>query len=304
MQPAGTPDTLDLTHKELDTAFTQPVRTSDQPSATLNRPNATNAAPNRPNATSDVAPGPIATTALVPPERLPNSPQNCVSIRGTGSGLPPNVLANIANEPVWMKRKELLKYLRSTPKLGDLSDVINHWYELESLLGFPEAVSFRGWLVLQYAHDLQTPLGFPGDKHPPVIRVFHKYGHNYKKKYGVKVHTLGRQTMEWWSEICPPDGVPNVRFGGTTGIYTIVVLLSWWCTLLAASPDEERTDLFLMLGDVNRVFVAAIDEIRGHPTTSDPMSLSLVPPPPPPRPRKRANPGGTSPQKRKRRARA
>ena len=65
--------------------------------------------------------------------------------RGTtqnaGHILPPGPLANITNEPVWMKKKRTLDFFRRTPKLGCLSDVIQHWYELEELLGFQDAVS-------------------------------------------------------------------------------------------------------------------------------------------------------------------
>ena len=40
-----------------------------------------------------------------------------------------------------MKKKRTLEYFRNTYKLGHLSNVIQSWYELEKLLGFPDVVS-------------------------------------------------------------------------------------------------------------------------------------------------------------------
>ena len=59
----------------------------------------------------------------------------------TSVGPLPGLLTGITNEPTWMKKKQTLDYFRSTFKLRQLSDVIQHWYELERLLGFQEAVS-------------------------------------------------------------------------------------------------------------------------------------------------------------------
>ena len=62
-------------------------------------------------------------------------------------GPPPKPLANVDNEPAWMKKKRTLSYFRGAPMLGCLSDVIQHWYDLEALLGFPEVVSFGEYLT-------------------------------------------------------------------------------------------------------------------------------------------------------------
>lgn len=78
--------------------------------------------------------------------RLDPPPKDGTARNVTG-GSPANVLPNISNAPTWMKKKRILEYLRDTPKLGCLSDVIRHWYELEELLGFPDAVSFREHLI-------------------------------------------------------------------------------------------------------------------------------------------------------------
>ena len=53
----------------------------------------------------------------------------------------PPVLAAVKDEPEWMETKKTLKYFRYAFKLGKLSDVIEHWYELERLLGFQKSVS-------------------------------------------------------------------------------------------------------------------------------------------------------------------
>ena len=132
---------------------------------------------------------------------------------------------------------------------------------------------------------------------PAVVRLFYKNGHNYRKDYGVEVHTLGRQIKEWWAEIYPPNGSPSIQFGGPTGIYSLVVLVLWWCRLLGAKPDEERVDCLRALEDIDRAFVAAIEDIERRPTSTSTL-LSPTPPPPSSQPRKRAGSEGRLPQKR------
>lgn len=51
------------------------------------------------------------------------------------------VFSLTAGDAVWMKRKKTIEYFRTAFKLGKLADVIERWYELEKLLGFPEIVS-------------------------------------------------------------------------------------------------------------------------------------------------------------------
>lgn len=132
--------------------------------------------------------------------------------------------------------------------------------------------------------------------------IFHKNAHNYRRDYHLKAHTLGRQIMAWWSEISPPGGVPNVKFGGTTGIYSLVVLMSWWCTLLKSEPDAGRVDCLRTLTDVDRALSTAIDEVRSCLTASTSILPSATPLPS--RSRKRANTCGLPPRKRKRSERA
>ena len=66
----------------------------------------------------------------------------------SGSGFPtvgihssPNTLVGITAGPSWMQKKGTLKYFHAMFKLSHLPNVINHWYELERLLGFPDAIS-------------------------------------------------------------------------------------------------------------------------------------------------------------------
>ena len=51
-----------------------------------------------------------------------------------------NTLAGITDEPTWMKKKHTLDFFRGTFKFGCLTNVIEHWYELEKLLGFQDTV--------------------------------------------------------------------------------------------------------------------------------------------------------------------
>lgn len=142
----------------------------------------------------------------------------------------------------------------------------------------------------QNAYHIQTPPGFPTTNRPDVVPKFLKNAHNYRKDYKIEVHTLGHQIMKWWGEICPPGGVPRIQFGGSSGVYTLVVLLSWWCRLLKVRPHGEHADCLRILADVDRVLLAAINEIR---------DCTAVPTPPS-RSQKRPAPTETLPRKRTR----
>lgn len=133
---------------------------------------------------------------------------------------------------------------------------------------------------------------------PAVVHAFYKDRHKYSKDYGIETHTLGRQIMEWWSEICPPGTEPRIRFGGPTGISTFVVLLTWWCSQLKVKPYHKWNDCLRTLEEVDCALVAAISNIKNPPATSTSILSSVAPPPS--RPRKRATNGETSPSKRRR----
>ena len=82
--------------------------------------------------------------------------------------------------------------------------------------------------------------------------------------------------MEWWTEIRPPNG-PGVQFGGPTGIFSLVVLMSWWCALLKEKPEEERADCYRILKDIDQVFSMAINNMKNRPAISTAV-LTAVPP--------------------------
>ncbi|KAF9642349.1 hypothetical protein BDM02DRAFT_3133146 [Thelephora ganbajun] len=81
--------------------------------------------------------------------RLLNSPLGDGVVTQTDTNSSSKLLAGV-DEPIMVK-------------LGNLSNVIEHWYELEGLLGFPGA----------------TPTGFPMTTQPVVVRPFYKNRHNY-----------------------------------------------------------------------------------------------------------------------------
>lgn len=87
-----------------------------------------------------VAPG---RTHLQASARLPGKLANHGTTPGTNPASLADPLVNVTNEPAWMKKKQTLNYFRGAFKLGDLSGVIRHWYELERLLGFQGVVSIR-----------------------------------------------------------------------------------------------------------------------------------------------------------------
>lgn len=79
---------------------------------------------------------------------IPSSSPDYGTTSRVNSSLPSNPLADITDEPKWMKKKRTLDYFRSMSKLenlfGDLSSIIGHWYKLEKLLGFQDLVSVPG----------------------------------------------------------------------------------------------------------------------------------------------------------------
>ena len=77
-----------------------------------------------------------------PPDSSPPSSTPTNRVASPASVDPPsNLLAGVDDQPEWMIKKKTLNYFRSTVKFGRLSDVIEHWYELERLLGFQQTVS-------------------------------------------------------------------------------------------------------------------------------------------------------------------
>lgn len=129
-----------------------------------------------------------------------------------------------------------------------------------------------------------------------MVKQFYKDAHNYRKDYGLEVHTLGRQITTWWSDICPPNEEPRVRFGGLTGISTFVVLLSWWCSQLRNKPKREQADCLSILEDVDRVFLETINDIKNPSAVLAPAPR---PRPTPTQSRKRGNTDSVSGSKKR-----
>lgn len=136
-----------------------------------------------------------------------------------------------------------------------------------------------------------------------MVRAFLKNGHHYTRDYGVNANTLGIEIMRWWEEISTAEGVVNVRFGGPTGIYTLVVLMSWWCKQLKGKPESELVDCLLTLEDIDRAFLSAIHDINSPSPAAPSLNGSppggpTVPPTPQPRGCKRSTPGELPSRKR------
>lgn len=74
--------------------------------------------------------------------------------------------------------------------------------------------------------------------------------------------------MGWWQEI---KSAGAFKFGGPTGIYNIVVLMSWWCSLLKNQPTTEYSDCIRTLDDIDRAILSVIHITDGP---SDPVPTS------------------------------
>ena len=111
-------------------------------------------------------------------------------------------------------------------------------------------------------------------KRPKVLASFFKNGHNYKKGYGLKAETLGIEIMGWWEQVKSA----GVGFGGPTGMYTIVVLVSWWCSLLDGRPESELSDCLRTLDEIDQTILSAVrdttDQPRATPTPSDSSTVA------------------------------
>jgi hypothetical protein len=88
--------------------------------------------------------------------------------------------------------------------------------------------------------------------------------------------------MHWWKEIMTTGGAANIRFGGPTGMYNFVVLMSWWSSLLKDQPDDKLTDYLRTLEDIDHAILSAVRNMNGQPPTPSPNEPSLGTPPIPP----------------------
>lgn len=82
--------------------------------------------------------------------------------------------------------------------------------------------------------------------------------------------------MRWWEEI-KTKGISNLCFGGPTRLYTLIVLMSWWCSLLKNQPDSELVDYHCTLKDINCAFVATIRGVNNSPLAAAPSPSRSLP---------------------------
>jgi hypothetical protein len=112
-----------------------------------------------------------------------------------------------------------------------------------------------------------------------VIATFLKNGHCYTCDYNIQVESLGHEISAWWNDI---SGTAYIGFGGPTGIYMMVVLISWWCSLLRNQSASDRSTYNLLVEQFNSAILDAIVRANqsgeGASSTGD---LLLASPPPP-----------------------
>ena len=116
VQSSVTLNHLNITPEQLERVLTQPAHVP-----TPGQLDATSAQPTRTHSQLNVPAIQLNTSSMTPQ--------------------PTSVLVGVTDEPAWMKKRRTLNYFRDTFKLGSLPSVIENWYELEKLLGFPDTVS-------------------------------------------------------------------------------------------------------------------------------------------------------------------
>ena len=227
--------------------------------------------PVTPTETDPCAASVVQDDGVLGPE-VPDHPDCQASPHDAGS-ITFNDLPTSAGGPVWMQTKKTLKYLHEAYKTRELSNLILHWYRLEESLGFPESVGAPTIRAARKPPNIsQTPKGFPLKKRPNVITAFFKNGHNYRKDYALEARTLGAGTIAWWGEI----KASNLYFGGPSGMYALIVLMVWWCSLLKNRPSDEAADHIRTLGDIDRTILSVINSRNPPPGESSPMTSTIA----------------------------
>lgn len=130
-----------------------------------------------------------------------------------------------------------------------------------------------------------------------MIPLFYKNGHNYRKDYGLEAEILGPKVMTWWAEICSEGESSGVQFGGPTGIYSLVVLLTWWCALLKDEPNHKHIDCLVTIANVEVVLRLTVDELESSAIIA---SVTPTPAPPPSSQLRKRGSSETPPRKRMR----
>lgn len=105
-----------------------------------------------------------------------------------------------------------------------------------------------------------------------MIATFLKNGHSYTRDYRIEFDSLGREISAWWEEI---SGNAHVGFGGPTGIYTMVVLISWWCSFLENQPASDRSPYNHIVEKLNSAILEAIP--RANQSVAGPSSTGGLP---------------------------
>jgi hypothetical protein len=157
----------------------------------------------------------------------------------------------------------------------------------------------------------KTQPKLPLENRPKAVTTFFKNVHSYKKDYGLEIDTLGADIMGWWEVVKSTGDV----VGGPTGMYTFVVLMSWWCSLLERQPSRDRSDYLRTLEDIDRALLSALHNTTSPPRTpatppttpttpAAPPTTSTTRPAPRPRGTKRASSEESSSRKRLRSAQA
>ena len=218
------PDATRFVRDESGATPTQPIQTSDQLGLTPNQLDTVNPYANNAPARLDLSQPPTATTApslsdtdtsratpipsfihplspidelqwAIPSHtrsqasaRFPSSPPDHGTMSLTNSRPPSNPLADVTDEPGWMKKKRTLDYFRNTFILGDLSSVIKHWYKLERLLGFQGIVSVLGSPILYRANDLMMFRPHQGFRRPNAQQSC---------VYFIRMHIVTKRIITW-----------------------------------------------------------------------------------------------------------
>lgn len=152
-QSGGTPNTPGPASCQQDTSLALPSLAADQLNSStdpvtsaLSEVNvgasSTQPTSTRPSPRLVTKPKPVVASQRSRRDSSPPSSTPTNRVASPASVDPPsNLLAGVDDQPEWMIKKKTLNYFRSTVKFGRLSDVIEHWYELERLLGFQQTVS-------------------------------------------------------------------------------------------------------------------------------------------------------------------
>ena len=112
-----------------------------------------------------------------------------------------------------------------------------------------------------------------------MVATFLKNGHSYGRDYHVEADSLGREISTWWDGV---SGTAHVGFGGPTGVYTMVVLMAWWCSLLKDRSDPDRANYVVLVDKLNRAILEAVPPAGEFGAgSSSTVDVSPTSPPPP-----------------------